>query len=189
VIEGLGFSTVTAADEKGSYDAIHTIIKSGYTKLAHLAGYSYTNIGKNRLNGFKKAMQDNDLDVNKSWIIETGFSESDGYKGFLKLFRSGTLPEVIFTVTYPVALGVLLAAQEAGISVPDDIQLLSFGGSIYNRFISPSISYIEQPSEEIGKKATELLISEIKSPDMREEQQIIIPTELVICETCKNVQE
>jgi len=189
VIEGLGFSTVTAADEKGSYDAIHKIIKSGYTKIAHLAGYSYTNIGKNRLNGFKKAMQDNSLDVNKSWIIETGFSESDGYKGFLKLFRSGTLPEVIFTVTYPVALGALLAAQEAGISVPDDIQILSFGGSIYNRFITPSISYIEQPSEEIGKKATELLISEIKSPDMREKQQIIIPTELVICETCKNLQE
>ena len=184
VIVGLGFSSVTAADEKGSYDAINTIISSGYTKFAHLAGYSYTNIGKNRLNGFKKALQDNGLDMNESWVIETGFSESDGYKGFIKLFRSGNLPEVIFTVTYPVALGVLLAAQEAGISVPDDIQILSFGGSIYNRFLSPSISYIDQPSEEIGKKATELLISEIKNPEMREERHIIAPTELVICDTC-----
>jgi LacI family transcriptional regulator len=189
VIEGVGFSTVTASDEQGTYDAIAEIIGTGYTKLAHLAGYSYTNIGKKRLNGFKKALRDNKLDIPEPWIVETGFSESDGYKGFMKIFRSGNLPEVIFTVTYPVALGVILAAQEAGISVPGDIQILSFGGSIYNRFVSPSISYIDQPAEEIGRNATELLLDEIKNPEMREEQHIVVPTELVICDTCKKKEE
>jgi len=189
VVEGVGFSTVTADDEKGTYNAITGIIKSGYTQIAHLAGYFSTNIGQKRLNGFKKAMRDNGLDVPESWIVETGFSESDGYKGFLKLFRSGKLPEVIFSVTYPVSLGVILAAQEAGISIPDDIQILSFGGSIYNRFVTPSISYIDQPAEEIAKKATELLLYEIRNPDLREEQHIIVPTELVICDTCIKKKE
>lgn len=189
VVEGVGFSTVTADDEKGSYDAITEVINSGYTKIAHLAGYSYTNIGKRRSNGFKKAMKDKSLHVPESWMVETGFSESDGYKGFLKLFKSGKLPEVIFTVTYPVALGVILAAQEAGISVPDDIQILSFGGSIYNRFITPSISYIDQPAEKIGKKATDLLLYEIKNPELREECHIVVPTDLVICDTCIKKEE
>jgi len=189
VVEGVGFSTVTADDEQGTYNAINTVIKSGYTKLAHLAGYSYTNIGKKRLTGFKNAMKDNDLEVPGAWVVETGFSENDGYKGFLKLFRSGDLPQVIFAVTYPVALGVLLAAQEAGISIPEDVQVLSFGGSIYNRFVTPSISYIDQPAEEIGKKATELLLAEIKNPEMREERHIVVPTELVICDTCKKMEE
>jgi LacI family transcriptional regulator len=189
VVEGLGFSTVTADDEQGTYNAINTVIKSGYTKLAHLSGYSYTNIGNKRLTGFKNAMKDNDLDLPESWVVETGFSESDGYIGFLKLFRSGNLPQVIFAVTYPVALGVILAAQEAGISVPEDIQVLSFGGSIYNRFVTPPISYIDQPAEEIGKKATELLLDEIKNPETRVERHIVIPTELVICETCKKIEE
>ena len=185
VIEGLGFSTVTADDEQGTYDAITEVINSGYTKFAHLAGYSYTNIGKNRLNGFRNAMKDNNLKVFEHWVVGTGFAEGDGYKGFMKLFRSGELPEVIFTVTYPVALGVILAAQEAGISIPGDLQIVSFGGSIYNRFVTPSISYIDQPSEEIGKKATELLLDEIKNPEMREERHIVVPTKLVICDTCK----
>jgi LacI family transcriptional regulator len=185
VIEGLGFSTVTADDEQGTYDAITEVINSGYTKFAHLAGYSYTNIGKNRLKGFRKAMKDHALEIPDRWVVETGFAEGDGYKGFMKLFRSGELPEVIFTVTYPVALGVILAAQEAGISIPGDLQIVSFGGSIYNRFVTPSISYIDQPSEEIGKKATELLLDEIKNPEMREEQHIVVPTKLVICDTCK----
>jgi LacI family transcriptional regulator len=189
VIEGLGFSTVTADDEQGTYDAITEVINSGYTKFAHLAGYSYTNIGKNRLNGFRNAMKDNNLKVPEHWVVETGFAEGDGYKGFMKLFRSGELPEVIFTVTYPVALGVILAAQEAGISIPGDLQIVSFGGSIYNRFVAPSISYIDQPSEEIGKKATELLLYEIKNPEMREERHIVVPTKLVFCDTCKKKEE
>jgi len=189
VVEGLGFSTVTAADEQGTYDAITEVITSGYTKLAHLAGYSYTNIGKKRLNGFKSALRDKNINVPQSWIVETGFSESDGYKGFMKIFRSGDLPEVIFTVTYPVALGVILAAQEAGISVPGDLQIISFGGSIYNRFVAPSISYIDQPADEIGRNATELLLDEIKNPEMREERHIVVPTELVICDTCKKKEE
>jgi LacI family transcriptional regulator len=189
VIDGIGFNTVTADDEQGTYTAITEIINTGYTKIAHLAGYSYTNIGKKRQKGFKKAMKDNDLEVRDSWIVETGFAEEDGYKGFMKLFRSGELPEVIYTVTYPVALGVILAAQEAGISIPQDIQIVSFGGSIYNRFVTPSISYIDQPSEEIGRKAVELLLDEIKNPEMREEKHIVIPTELVICDTCKKREE
>ncbi len=189
VVEGLGFSTVTADDEQGTYDAITEVINSGYTKFAHLAGYSYTNIGKNRLNGFRNAMKDNNLKVPEHWVVETGFAEGDGYKGFMKLFRSGELPEVIFTVTYPVALGLILAAQEAGISIPGDLQIVSFGGSIYNRFVTPSISYIDQPSEEIGKKATELLLDEIKNPEMREERHIVVPTKLVICDTCKKKEE
>jgi LacI family transcriptional regulator len=136
-----------------------------------------------------KAMGDKGLEVPEEWIVKSGFAEEDGYKGFMNLFRSGKLPEVIYTVTYPVALGVILAAQEAGISIPTDIQVVSFGGSIYNRFVAPSISYIDQPSEEIGRKATELLLYEIKNPELKEEQHIVVPTELVICDTCKNKEE
>jgi LacI family transcriptional regulator len=189
VIDGLGFNTVTADDEQGTYNAISEIINTGYKKIAHLAGYSYTNIGKKRKNGFQRAMKDNGLDIRDGWIVETGFAEEDGYTGFMKLFRSGELPEVIYTVTYPVALGVILAAQEAGISIPRDLQIVSFGGSIYNRFVVPSISYIEQPSEVIGRKAVELLLDEIKNPEMREEEHIVVPTELVICDTCKKREE
>lgn len=189
VMDGLGFSTVTADDEQGTYNAITEIINTGYSKIAHLAGYAYTNIGYKRKNGFLRAMKDNHLEVRADWIVETGFAEEDGYKGFMKLFRSGELPEVIYTVTYPVALGVILAAQEAGISIPRDSQIVSFGGSIYNRFVAPSISYIEQPSEDIGRKAVDLLLNEIKNPEMREEKHIVVPTELVICDTCKKREE
>jgi LacI family transcriptional regulator len=187
VIEGIGFSTVTNDDEKGTYRAITKVIESGYTKIAHLAGYSHSNIGYNRRKGFESAAKDCKLKIPKHWIIEGGFSEEDGYDGFMTLYRHNNLPEVIFAVTYPVALGIQLAAQETGIKIPDQLEIISFGGSIYNRFISPSITYIDQPVKELGAKAIELIIDQIKNPDTVREQHITLPTELIVCETCKKM--
>jgi LacI family transcriptional regulator len=187
VIEGIGFSTVTNDDEKGTYLAIKKMIQSGYTRIAHLAGYSHSNIGYNRRKGFELAAKECKLKIPDYWIIEGGFGEEDGYEGFMTLYNKGDLPEVIFAVTYPVALGIQLAAQEVGVKIPDKLEIISFGGSIYNRFISPSITYINQPINELGAKAIELIIDEIKNPDTVQEQHITLPTELIICETCKKM--
>jgi len=187
VIEDIGFSTVTNDDENGTYIAIKKIIESGYTKIAHVAGYSHSNIGFNRRKGFESAAKESKLIIPEHWIIEGGFGEEDGHKGFMALYKNNNLPEVIFAVTYPVALGIQLAAQEAGIKIPDQLEIISFGGSIYNRFISPAITYINQPIKELGVKAIELIINQIKNPDTVQEKHITLPTELVICETCKKM--
>ena len=187
VIENIGFSTVTNADEQGSYQTIKKVIKAGYTKIAHLAGYAHTNIGYNRRMGFENALRDSNLKIQDNWIIEGGFSEEDGYSGFMKLYKNNELPEVIFAVTYPVALGIQLAAQEMDIKIPQQLDIISFGGSTYNRFISPSITYISQPVKELGTKASELIINEIKNPDTAQDQHITLPTELIVCETCKKM--
>jgi len=184
VLERIGFSTVTTDDEQGSYEAISEIIMSGYNKIAHIAGYSYTNIGKNRSLGFNRAVKDFKIYIPEYWIVEGGFAEADGYNGFMKMYKSGNLPEVIFAVTYPVGLGITVAAQEVGISIPEDLNIITFGGSIYNRFISPSFTYIEQPAEEIATSAIELLFQEIQNPEDTRKSNIVIPTELVFCETC-----
>ncbi|MEJ2545620.1 MAG: LacI family DNA-binding transcriptional regulator [Calditrichaceae bacterium] len=146
-----------------------------------------SNIGYNRRKGFELAAKDCKLKIPKQWIIEGGFGETDGYNGFMQLYNKNDLPEVIFAVTYPVALGIQSAAQEVGLNIPKDLELISFGGSIYNRFIAPSITYINQPIQALGAKAIELIIEEIKNPDTVREQHITLPTELIICETCKKM--
>ncbi|MEJ2055629.1 MAG: substrate-binding domain-containing protein, partial [Calditrichaceae bacterium] len=187
VIENIGFSTVTNDDEQGTYLAIKKVIGAGYKKIAHIAGYNHTNIGYNRKKGFVKALEDCNLKIKDNWLIEGGFSEEDGYDGFMRLYNENDLPEVIFAVTYPVALGIQLAAREVGINIPQQLEIISFGGSIYNRFISPSITFINQPVKELGARAIELIIEEIRNPDTFQVQNITLPTELIICDTCKNM--
>lgn len=183
VIHNIGFSCVTSDDEGGSFNAVSYLVKAGYTKIAHLAGYDYTSIGRLRKSGFLKGIKKYKLELPEEWIIEGGFSEDSGYKNMIRLFKSGRLPEVIFTVTYPVAVGVMLAAEELGISVPEQLNIFCFGGSHYNHFIKPSLSFIRQPVEEIAKTSVQLIIEELNNLN-RKPKNIKIPTELVICDTC-----
>jgi LacI family transcriptional regulator len=184
VIEGLGFSCVITDDYKSSLSTTRRLLESGFNDIVHLAGYQHTSIGKKRLDGFKHAFAEKGIPFSAGNYIEGGFGEEDGYSGFVHLHEKGKVPQVIFTVTFPVALGVLLAAEEANIRVPQDLHIISFGGSNYNRFIKPSLTYIEQPIEEIGRIATELLFEEIRLAKGPSGRLIELPTNLVFCDTC-----
>ena len=178
------FSHVVSDDSRGAYNAVSHIVEAGYTSIAFIGGISSTNIGKDRINGFKKAAK-KFLKGKKIVIIAGGFEEVDGYNGTIKLAKSASaLPEVIFCVTYPVAVGVMRACEELDIDIPNDLNIMSFGGSTYNHFIKPSLSYIKQPIEKIGKKATSKLIEHIKNSKTKVEH-IKIPTNIVIRDTCK----
>jgi len=183
-ISGLGFSSVVCNDEKGAYDATDYLIGRGYKRITHMAGFSQTNIGKQRIAGFKRAMADNNLELNEYSIIEGGFSEKDGMSGFEKLSQASEYPDAIFAVTYPVALGIYSAAKDVGLELPRDIDLICFGGNEREKFVTPSISYVRQPAELLGQRATEILLHEIREPNNRVESREVLDTELVPCADC-----
>ncbi len=184
VLDIPGASTVAVDDREGTFQAIEHAIKLGYTKIAHLAGYPEINIGLNRYLGFEDAMKQYGLPINPDWVIRGGFGEEFGYKGFMKLYKSNNLPEFIFTVTYPVALGVYAAVEELGLKIPDDIDIMCFGNSDVNRFISPSLSCVNQPTNTLGKTSVELIIDQVKNIESFEPQHVVVPTELIFRETC-----
>ena len=183
-IPGLGFDSVVCDDERGAYDATEYFIRRGYKKISHFAGFNHTNIGRKRIKGFTRAMRDHNLELGPNSIMEGGFSEVDGVESFRKLSTTGDYPEAIFAVTYPVALGIYNAAQEVGIQVPGDIDLICFGGNEREKFVTPTISYIRQPAELIGQRATEILISTIRDPASQIGSQEILNTELIPCANC-----
>lgn len=181
-LSGLGFSSVCTDDELGARQATEYLISRGYSNIAHFAGYSHTNIGKYRRDGFTKTLAAHGLSARDEWIVEGGFSEEDGYNGFKNLINSPDLPEAIFSVTYPVALGIYAAAFENDITIPDDIDIVCFGAGSYQRFFSPSITFVSQPTDELGRRAMELLLDEIRNPESIRPQLISLPTELILSE-------
>ena len=185
-LENIGFSCVSTADSQGAYELMGCAIAQGYRKIAHLAGYGHTSIGRHRLQGYKAALKEHNIKIDDNLIIEGGFSEKSGYDGLMNLYRGGNMPEIIFAVTFPVALGVLTAAEELGLQIPRDIDLVSFGGSSYNRFIKPSITYMDQPAREIAEKAMELLLDEISKPQERGNKNIAIESKIIKGQTCVN---
>jgi LacI family transcriptional regulator len=179
-----GFSSVMVNDKGGAFQAVEHAIKMGYRRIGFVGGNPEINIGRNRLLGFEQAMKDYEIPVKREWIVHTGFGKDDGYAGFKQLYQTGQLPEFVFAVTYPVALGVYEAAKELGLKIPGDIDIICFGDSDVNRFLSPSLSCVHQPTQELGTKAVQLILDMIRNPEEVREQHIEIPTELILRETC-----
>jgi LacI family transcriptional regulator, galactose operon repressor len=183
VVDMPEFSSVTVDDRGGTYKAVEHAIKLGYRKIAHFGGYQEINIGKKRYLGFEDAMKKYNVNINPDWVIYGGFGEEDGYKAFMKLYNSNNLPEFIFAVTYPVALGIYAAVEEVGLKIPDNIDIMCFGSSDINNFLSPSLSCVEQPTDELGKLAVKLILEIIRNPSDFVPKHIQIPTGLTIRET------
>ncbi len=172
--------SVTVDDKGGAFSAVDYFIKNGITKIGHVGGYSHINIGRARLNGFIEAIQKNNIPINKNWVIEGGFGEEDGYRGFKEMFKTGSLPEAIFAVTYPVAIGVYEAATELGIKIPQDIQITCFGNNTFKHTVPSVFNFVDQPTAELGKNAVQLLLELINNPSSAKSKNIELKTRLLI---------
>lgn len=172
--------SVTVDDFGGAYQATEYFIKKGYRNIAHLGGYSRINIGKARMEGFLKAMNDYNIPVNPDWLIEGGFAEEDGVIGFNKIFDNGDLPQAILGVTYPVALGFYEAAIEKGIDIPHDVEITCFGSNSYKNMVPSVFNFVHQPAKELGEEAVNLILNLIRDPKEYGCTNIELKTELMI---------
>ncbi|NQV40797.1 MAG: LacI family DNA-binding transcriptional regulator [Candidatus Marinimicrobia bacterium] len=184
VIEDQGFVCIRSADEQGASDLVEYAINKGYTEFGHIGGYEQVSISQHRFKGFMKALDSHGLKPAENHIVLGGFSRSDGFSGLDKLLEQGPLPQIIFAVTYPVALGVLLRSRELGIKIPQDVDLVCFGNSEYNELITPSITGINQPAAEIGVLALSKLLEQIDNPAKLIENNINVPVEINVGNTC-----
>jgi len=177
--EKMDFPVVVFDDKAGALDAFDQVIGSGYTRIAHFAGYSSVNIGKRRAAGYKSALRKYGLPVRREWIFEGGFGLKDGYDSFMKLFHHGDLPEIIFTVNDRVALGAYNAARECGIKIPSGIGIFGYGFSETTDMFQPPLTIINQDPRKMGQQAISLLLDVIENKISGRPDDIIIKEEFL----------
>jgi LacI family transcriptional regulator len=177
--ENMKFSRVVFDDKTGAEVSLNQIIKEGYTKIAHLAGYSGINIGKHRSEGFTGTLADNNIAVKNEWLIEGGFELNDGYESFRKIIALGDLPEIVFTVNDRVALGAYKAIKEAGLRIPEDIGIIGYGFSEITDFFDPPLTVINQDPRKMGLESIKLLIAEIENRVKNGNRKILINEEFL----------
>lgn len=177
-LEDVSASRVVVDDKMGAYKAIEHAIQAGHSRIAHIAGEDSVDIGRKRRAGYETALQDNNFAVEEGLIVEAGFDEGAGYHGMKQLLKNGQIPEALFAVTTPVALGAEDAIRESELVRGEEIQIYSFGQHGMSRFFAnPHIS-VHQPAEEMGKKALSLLLQEINHPENSPEK-MTLPTQVV----------
>lgn len=181
VCENVHANKVVIDDESSAYKAVKYLIEKGYKKIAHFAGPKELYICKMRLNGYKTALTDSGLQTQSDLILYGGLHESDGYHSMDILITNNMIPDSVFCINDPVAIGAFQRIKEAGLKIPEDIGILGFSNNKITSLVDPPITTVNQPSYEMGKKAAEILIDLIKHKNkIREASTIILEAELII---------
>lgn len=174
-------SKVVVDDYNGAFAAADHLIKSGYKRIAHLAGPKNLSISKYRLKGYKDALKLGNRPYNEELVVYGGLDDTDGVVGFLKLLSLEILPDAVFAVNDPVATGAFLTIKEHGLKIPDDIALVGFSNTNVSSLLDPPLTTVEQPTYEIGKTAVQLLLAQINNSEENFVPQFeVLKTHLII---------
>lgn len=176
-------SKVLFDDYKWAFFATEHLIYQGYKKIFHLGGPAGLVISQNRKNGFIDALRKHKIPFDESSIIETGFMISDGERIMEKLIIENNLPEAIFAVNDPSAIGAMKMLKKHGYKIPEDVALLGFTESKLAELIDPPLTSVAQPTKEIGRTAAKLLLEQIESKGIFIPQTVILNGRLNVRES------
>ncbi len=171
---------VVIDDKQSAYNAVTYLIQKGYRNIAHFAGPSGLDICKKRMSGYVDALIQNGLQVNKELILYGGLHELDGYDAMSELLEKNIIPDAIFAVNDPVAIGAFQKIKEAGLKIPDNVAIVGFSNNKITTLVDPPLTTVNQPSFEMGKKAAEILINIIENKNVLDTKEIILNAELII---------
>jgi len=185
-VDGLGASCVHVNDNKSSEGMTnHLIEKHGYQKIAHFSGPREVAIGRERFQGYRRALENHGIEYREEWVIESGFKEEGGYNAMQKLLSlpEGSRPEAVVCVNDPAAFGAMEAVKEAGLKIPEDIAITGFSDEIRAPLVSPPLTTVHQPAYDVGKQAAEKLLKVIENENEAAED-IEIKASLTIRKSC-----
>jgi len=157
------------------YELTNHLIANGYRKLAGLFGNASTT-GQERNKGFHKAISEHQLKPIAEYFIPPRIKQ--GYDSTLSLLNQAERPDAIFTSNSLLTAGAFQAIRDRKMVVPDDIALVGFDETTWGALVDPPITLISQPTEEIGRTATELLFQRIEEPT-RSQKTVILKGTLI----------
>jgi DNA-binding LacI/PurR family transcriptional regulator len=176
-------STVLFDDYKWAFFATEHLIRQGYKRIVHLMGDKSVTLSVNRKQGFIDAHYKYKLNVDKSQILECGFLMTDGERVAKQMIESNHVPDAIFSVNDPSAIGAMKTFKKHGYKIPDDVAIVGFTESKLAEMIEPPLTSVAQPTFEIGQTAAKLLLEQIRSKGLFVPQTIVLNGQLNVRES------
>lgn len=160
---------------KDSYNLVQYMIDLGHKDIACLYSPQDYHVSIDRLKGYKQCLEDNHLPLNESLMINCGFTMDKAYTASKKLFQLESQPTAIFATDDLKLLSLYKILDELNIKTPSELLVGGYSNTEVTSFLFPSLIQIENPTEELGEIATNLLFTIIADKPI-EERNIIIPT-------------
>jgi LacI family transcriptional regulator len=153
-----GMPSVIEDDEVGMRLGVEELIRLGHRRIAFLAGPSDVDTSRRRLAGYRAAMSAAGLRIPRSYVDHAGYTEQDGFAGMERLLRQRSVPTAVASASIAASVGALAACHHIGVEVPRQLSVVSFHDAPLAALLSPPLTTVHMPLEELGAQAARLLI-------------------------------
>lgn len=167
--------------EKAMYEVTRWMINErGYTSLGFVGVPDDLPPAIPRARGFNRALHDAGLHLDPRFVVQGDFTMESGIAAAHDLLRVGELPRALFVLNDLMAIGMILALQEAGFNVPEDIAVMGFDNIPEATFIRPALTTIAQDPRDIGQWLAETLFDRILNPTPRPRREYESTYKLIV---------
>lgn len=160
-------------NEKGGYEATMCLIRAGYKRIGVVSGHLSAGIFKERYAGYRRALIESGIEPDDSLVFEKALLRDNGYERGKEAIAKGC--DAVYCTGDYTSLGVMHAALEAGLRIPEDFGLVGTANEDFTALTTPDISTLEQNPKLIGRKAAEAFLSS----DEDDEYTVVVPMELI----------
>lgn len=176
-------TAVLVDNEGGAYEATRHLLNHGHRRIGCIAGSEGIHPTVDRVAGWRRALVESGVDATTAPLVHVAFGRADGYRAGRRLLAGSDPPHALFVTSDEQALGVLRAAAELGLHIPDDLAIFAFDGIDASAYTVPALSTMRQPFEELGRSAVEWLLARIADP-AQPPVRIVHPTTLIARGSC-----
>ena len=159
----------------GGEMAARYLITRGYRRIACITGPQDKTPARLRLNGYLQAMENADLPVLPGYVVTGDFEFEGGFNAMNQLLAINPRPEAVFTSNDAMAVGVYHALYQAGLSVPQDIAVIGYDDIELARYMTPPLTTIHQPKDDLGELAIDTLIHRLAEPGASQQLLVLTP--------------
>jgi len=171
----LAVDTVMVDDFLGGYLAGSHLVELGHKRIAILVEDMDNTSNLERIRGCRQAMANSNVMLDEGLVLISGYSVECGKSTMKKLLSIDERPSAVFACNDLLAIGAIQAAREVGLQLPSDLSVVGFDNTILATIIDPPLTTISQPIQEIGRRAVDLLIQEIKQEKVLKQRVVLLP--------------
>ena len=162
----------------GAINAVKYLIDHGHRNIGVIAGHPDSFPTRQRLEGFRTAMQEAGLPVREEYIRYGDWEYPSGYKQIKSLLTLPTPPTAVFAMNDLMAAGCLNSAQEAGFSIPKDLSIIGFDNREIASYLPVPLTTIQLPTTEIGHQSAQMVLALTENRDITQ-NRMILPCKLI----------
>jgi LacI family transcriptional regulator len=174
---------VTVDNVGGAYFAVRHLIDLGYERIGMIGGSSHLTTGRERYEGYRKALSSAGLKIDEKLIKVGDFKTESGYRLMQEFLTSLHPPRAIFVANNLMTLGALRAMRERGVNIPQDIAVVGFDDMPWSSELCPPLTAVSQPTYELGQETVHLLLRRLAEPDAPV-RMVTLQPRLVVRESC-----